>query len=86
MNITEVINSPIAGKIDVTQGINNVVFLLKAIGILFVVYIIFLIIKGIFNIIEKRRIKKIYKKVIEIDEKLDLLLKKHGKNKRMKQK
>ena len=55
----------------------------KIIGILFLIYIVFLIIKAIFNLIRDRRIKKIYQKVIEIDEKLDLLLKnkKFQKNK-----
>lgn len=69
---------------EITSKINSIIGLVEIIGALFLIYIIFLIIKSIFNIIEKRRIKKIYKKVMEIDEKLDLLLKnkKFQKNKK----
>ncbi len=63
---------------EITSKINFLVDLAKVIGIVFLIYIIFLIIRSIMNIIRDRRIKKIYKKVYEIDEKLDKLLGKKG--------
>jgi len=41
-----------------------------------VIYIIFLIAKSIFGIIRNKRIDKMYHKINEIDEKLNLLIKK----------
>ena len=48
--------------------------LVKTAGILFIIYIIVLIIQGILGIRRNIRIKKIYKKVNEIDKKMDKLL------------
>ncbi len=53
----------------------DLILILKAASILFIIYIIFLIIGGVMRIIERRRIKKIYQKVNEIDEKLDIIIK-----------
>ena len=66
---------------DIINGIGTVVSILKIIGIIFIIYLVFLIIKSISNMIANRRIKKIYKKVNEIDEKLDLLLSTKQKSK-----
>ena len=56
----------------------GLITLLKAAGVLFIIYIIFLIIKSIFDIRRNIRIAKTYHKVNEIDRKIDLLLEKKG--------
>jgi hypothetical protein len=76
-NITEIINnSVIPGEVasKITSGLDNAILILKAIGILILIYIIFVIIKWISEFIEKRRIKKIYHKVNEMDEKIDRII------------
>jgi hypothetical protein len=75
--ISEVVtNSTIFSKVsgDLSSGVGTLMFVLKVVGVLFIVYILFLIVRVIFDIIRNRRIKKIYHKVNEIDEKLDKLL------------
>jgi hypothetical protein len=67
---------------DISASLATLITILKAIGILFIIYLVFLIVRSIMNIIEKRRIKKIYQKVIEIDEKLDMLVKKNKTKKK----
>jgi hypothetical protein len=59
---------------ELTKSIGTLIIILKAIGIVFLIYLVFLIVRSILNIIEKRRIKEIYKKVFEMDEKLDKIL------------
>ncbi|VVB78189.1 Uncharacterised protein [uncultured archaeon] len=66
---------------ELVDKIGSLILIFKAIGILFLVYLVFLIVKSILSIIEKRRIKKIYNIVSEMDKKLDILVKKKGKNK-----
>ncbi len=87
VNITDIVNNTaITGDIanKITSSVDNAILILKAIGILIIIYIIFVIIRWISDILRNRRIKKIYNKVYEMDEKLDLLLKKQGKNKKGK--
>lgn len=64
---------------ELLSKIDFLITIAKAIGIILVIYIILLIIRWISDMLRNRRIKKIYNKVNEIDEKLDLLLKKKGK-------
>ncbi len=69
--------------------LSDLIFVVKAAGILFIVYAIILIIGGIMGFLRNRRIKKIYEKVKDIDEKLDKLLKEKDdgeKNKKEKSK
>ena len=79
VNLTSIANnSIIPGDITnkIVGGLDNVILILKAIGVLILVYIVFLIIKWVADILRNRRIKKIYEKVNEIDEKVDMLLEK----------
>ena len=75
-NLTDLVNNSIIPA-DITNKITNDInllfLILKTIGILIIVYVIFLIIKWIFDFIRNRRIKKIYKKVNDLDEKMDEL-------------
>ena len=48
----------------------------KAIGIVMLVYIIYLIYGSVTRVVDRRRLKRIEKKVFEIDRKLTKLLKK----------
>ena len=60
---------------ELVSKVADLIFILKAAGILLIFYILFLIVKGILDLIRNWRIRKIYKKVYEIDEKVDRLLK-----------
>lgn len=64
---------------DIALSLGTLITILKAVGIIFLIYLVFLIVRSILNIIEKRRIKKIYATVMEMDKKLDMLVKKKGK-------
>lgn len=87
--MVEVINSTAlaTGALNVSSDIlkalstvlSPVMGIIKAIGIAVLVYIIFLIIKSIYNLKTARRIKRIEEKVNEIDDKLDSITKKKKK-------
>jgi len=64
---------------EMIKSIGILITILKAVGIVFLIYLVFLIVRSILNIIEKRRIKKIYNAVLEMDKKLDVLVKKKEK-------
>jgi len=64
---------------ELSNSFITLITILKTIGIIFVIYLIFLIVKSIMEFIEKKRIKKIYEKVNEIDKKVDALLKCHDR-------
>lgn len=64
---------------DLALSLGTLITILKAVGIVFIIYLVFLTVRSILNIIEKRRIKKIYETVMEMDKKLDILVKKKGK-------
>lgn len=55
-------------------GINSLLVLGKAIGIAILIYIIFLIIRGITSILHSRRTKNLLKNVEEINQKMDILI------------
>ena len=64
------------------QFFGNVTFLFtlaKTIGIIFLIYLVFLIIKSIVNIRQALRTKSIEANVIEINKKLDFIVGKHAK-------
>jgi len=64
--------------------LSDLIFVVKAAGILFIIYAIILIIGGIMGFLRNRRIKKIYEKVKDVDEKLDKLLKESNKKEKCK--
>ena len=61
--------------LELISRIDSLITLLKITGVVVIGYIIFLMIRWFFGIRRHRRINKIYKKVYEIDRKLDVLLK-----------
>jgi len=71
LSITDLINglSP-----ELINRIDSLVLLLQAAGIILIGYLVFLVVKGILGIIRGRKIDKIYKKVYEIERKLDKVL------------
>jgi hypothetical protein len=62
--------------LNVFTGLDKLTTIIQAIGIVVIIYIIILIFSAISNILKNRRIKKIYNKVYEMDEKIDRLLSK----------
>jgi len=76
LQIDEVIkNLPL----ELAESLSTLIIILKALGIIFIIYLIFLIANIILNIRRNLRIKEIEKKVNQINEKLDKVLasKKH---------
>ena len=63
---------------EITSRIESILSVVKTLGIIFIIYLLFFIVQSIFAIWRNRKIKKIYEKVEEIDGKLDKLL---GKDK-----
>ena len=56
--------------------------ILKVTGVVFIVYVIYIIVKGVLKFKDRKRLKIIEKKVLEIDKKLDKLIgSKKGKKK-----
>lgn len=60
-------------------AISPFIGIIKAVGVLLILYIIFLIAKGIMNFKNQQRVKRIEENVIEINKKLDLFVKKPQK-------
>ncbi len=58
-----------------TSGFSTMLILAKTIGVVFLIYLVFLIIKSIVNIRQALRMKLIAKNVEDINHKLDLLVK-----------
>ena len=78
----EVINS--TGLLDeifpvVLDKLGPLIWIVQAVGVAFVLYVIYLVVKAVLNWRDRKRIKNIEKKVNEIDEKLNRLLKKKSK-------
>ena len=67
---------------ELVSKIADLMFILKAAGILFLIYILFLVVSTILNIKRNIRIKKIYEKVDQIDDKLNQMIKQNRKNKK----
>ena len=61
---------------DVIASMSTLITILKAAGVIAIIYFIFLIISSVLNIRRSLLIKKIYEKINKIDEKLDKLLQK----------
>ncbi|MFA5259394.1 MAG: hypothetical protein WC979_04490 [Candidatus Pacearchaeota archaeon] len=64
---------------ELLGNITSLITIIKTIGIVVIIYLIFWVINSIVAMIQNRRIKKIYKNVNEINKKLDILLKKSKK-------
>ncbi len=68
-------------------GISDIILLGKAIGIAVLVYIVFLIVRSVTQILYSLRFKKVAKNVEEINQKMDLLISKlPGKESKAKKK
>ena len=61
---------------ELAGNLGNLITILKAVGIIFIIYFIFLITNIIMNLKRNKRIKEIERNVNEINNKLDILLKK----------
>lgn len=61
---------------EIIANISFLITILKTLGIIFIVYLIFMIINIIINIRRNLMIKKMYEKINELDKKLDKVLKK----------
>jgi len=59
---------------ELVSWINSMTTFFKAVGIIFLVYVIYLFVSGFFSWKRNRRINKMYHKVNEIDKKVDLVL------------
>jgi hypothetical protein len=66
---------------ELIASMGTLITILKAAGIIFIIYLIFLTASSIMAIIRNKRIKKIYESVNEINNKLDILLKKNKRKK-----
>ena len=79
--MVEVINDT-KGLVDqlfplIMDKLEPIMIVIQAVGVALIVYIIYLIFKAVGNYKHRKRIKKIEKRVNDIDSKLDLLLEKH---------
>ncbi len=82
MAIEEVINATDISSVLwplVSKAVSPLITIFKIVGVVFLIYIIYLIIKGILNWRRNIRIDKTYEKVLEIDKKLDEILKRTAK-------
>ena len=61
---------------DVAERVLGLITILKAVGILAIAYIIYLIVTGFVSFRQRKRLKIIEEKVLSIDKKLNRLLKK----------
>lgn len=83
-NITDMIN-PLSGDLwgnlppEILAPFERLITILQIAGVVILIYILFLLIKGILGWRRNRRIDITYEKVLEIDKKLDELLKRTAK-------
>jgi len=75
------VSTTIAGKINASDilkaipGIDILVMILQAVGVLFIIYLLFMIIRAITGINTSRRLKRVAEGVEDINKKLDILVK-----------
>jgi|GEM_PF-1436457 len=71
----------LAGSVspELAASFGTLITILKAAGVAFIVYTAYLVAKSILNFRNRNSIKRIEKKVDEIDRKLGLILKSKGK-------
>jgi hypothetical protein len=75
-NITGLLNN-VTMPPELLEPILKLIAVLKILSIVFIIYLIFLIIKGIGTYLRNKRIDITYEKVLEMDRKLDILLRSH---------
>ena len=70
---------------EVLDKFSNLVLILKALGVLAIIYVLYLIVTGVLNYRRTRKIENIEKKtediekkIVSVDKKLNKLLKKRG--------
>ena len=75
-NLTDIGLGDLLGELppEIVGGIESLMLILKTLGIIAIIYFILIIIGAILNIRRSLKIKKIYKKVYEIDNKIDRIL------------
>ncbi|MDP1728592.1 MAG: hypothetical protein Q8L27_00125 [archaeon] len=84
LNTTNIVgNLNLAEIISNIPGIAGLITLGRAVGIAVLVYLVFLIIRSITQILYSLRFKKLYKNVEEINKKMDVLI---GKSSKIKKK
>lgn len=71
---------------EILSSIETMVTIFKAVGIIFLIYLILLIIQSFFNIRRSMRIREIHRKIMDVDEKLDILLEKERLEEEQKKK
>jgi len=78
-----VVEEVISGlPLSVLAKIEGLVTIFKFVGVAVIVYILYVLVMGFFTWRRMKRMKRIERKVIEIDRKLDRLLKGKGKKKK----
>jgi hypothetical protein len=82
INLSEVINSL---PPYVVERFDNLVVILQAVGIAFIIYVIYVIVKMFLGFKSARRLRLLIKKVDSLERKIDLLIK-VKKKKRKKEK
>ena len=65
--------------VDVIENISDFIMILKAVGIMAIVYFVYVIIMGFFTYCRIKKVDSIEKKIDVVDGKLDKLLKKYKK-------
>jgi hypothetical protein len=66
--------------VDVIKNISDFIMILKAVGIMAIVYFVYVIIMGFFTYRRIKKVDSIEKKIDVVDGKLDKLLKKYKKD------
>ena len=75
-NLTDIGLGDLLGELppEILGGIESLMLILRTLGIIAIIYFILIRIGAILNIRRSLKIKKIYKKVYEIDNKVDRIL------------
>jgi len=81
INATEIIGSLPPNILNRFEGL---ITILQAVGVLFIIYLLYLVISGIVNWKGSRRVKFIEEEVKIIEKKLDLLLERKANKKEIK--
>ncbi|MFH0808123.1 MAG: hypothetical protein V1888_00715 [archaeon] len=80
MVFEEVVTSVISTfPTDVSDKLLNLIFVLKALGIAAIIYVVYVVVTGFFNYRRMKKIDSLEKKADDIDKKVDLINKKLDK-------
>ena len=83
-NLTSGLGSTVAEAFSQIPGMSAIIKIAQTAGVLFIVYILFLIFKSIIQTRQSMRLKQIANSVEEINKKLDILVGKKGAAKKEK--